>query len=105
MNNFEGLVAGLKATGDAELPGFQNVPLLPERIQHMAENQFSAHWQRTEEGGESNSECGEKQMASEIKVSQWLEGKIDKEWKKQFFGDLANVEDEDAQDGNGAARQ
>ena len=87
MSNFSSLVDNLK-TDDMplSLPGCNGLPVLPESIQRVAEHQFRDHW--VVEDDAKSTECNEKIRASEIKVSDWLDSKIDEEWKKQFVPDL-----------------
>ena len=79
MCNFSSIVDGLK--GEELIGGLANMPVLPENIQRMAEEQFADHWQITE----NTSETKEVIQASEVKVTDWLENKINDEWQKQFM--------------------
>ncbi|UPQ97838.1 hypothetical protein HOP50_02g11330 [Chloropicon primus] len=80
MDNFSNLVDNLK--NESASPGLETMPVLPESIQKMAEEQFVEHWQIADG---NHSETKESIQASEIKVSEWLDNKISEEWNKQFM--------------------
>ena len=98
MSNFSSIVEGLKDEKGPVGPGFAAMPVLPESIQRLAEEQFSDHYWHTHEG--SKSETKEVIAASEIKVSEWLDSKIDDEWRKQFMPLVEDAEDPEDPEGN-----
>lgn len=85
MENFSTIVDNLRAEDMAGLPYSTEMPILPESIQRMAEHQFADHYEIEDE---NKSESKERMAVSEIKVSEWLNSKIDEEWRKQLMPEI-----------------
>ena len=85
MENFSTIVDNLRAEDMAGLSYSTEMPILPESIQRMAEHQFADHYEIEDE---NKSESKERMAVSEIKVSEWLNSKIDEEWRKQLMPEI-----------------
>ena len=85
MENFSTIVDNLRAEDMAGLPYSTEMPILPESIQKMAEHQFADHYEIEDD---NRSESKERMAVSEIKVSEWLNSKIDEEWRKQLMPEI-----------------